>query len=114
MPTNLSPTKGVRLFGSTKIYKKKLSMTMTICKHRRENTIHSHTHNDDFSCPSAFNLLYAHGIGLITFYMYSCTGEMKSQMVREEDEQKSLETAEDEVADNDGDGDIYPSNIFCF
>ncbi len=39
---------------------------------------------------------------------------MKSQMVPEEDEQMPLETAEDEVADNDSDGDIYPSNMFCF
>jgi hypothetical protein len=35
-------------------------------------------------------------------------------MVTEEDEQKPFETADDEVADNDSDGDIYPSTMFCF
>jgi hypothetical protein len=39
---------------------------------------------------------------------------MKSQMVPEEDEQKPLETADDQEVDNDSDGDIYPSNMFCF
>ncbi len=39
---------------------------------------------------------------------------MKSQMFPEEDAQKPLETADDEVVDNDSDGDIYPSNMFCF
>jgi hypothetical protein len=39
---------------------------------------------------------------------------MKYQMVPEEDEQKPLETADDAVIDHDSDGDIYPSNMFCF
>ncbi len=72
-----------------------------------------HSHADPIWPDNTFNLLYDHGFGLISF-LYSCTGEMKSQMVPEEDEQKSLETADDEVADNDSDGDIYPSNMFCF